>query len=45
MSLRFKVYSLVAILALLGGGFYIYKTKPAMVRIHCSSQSDRRSEG
>jgi membrane fusion protein (multidrug efflux system) len=28
MSLRFKVYSLVAVLALLGGGFYIYKTKP-----------------
>ena len=29
MSLRLKVYSFVAILAIVGGGAYIYKTKPA----------------
>jgi membrane fusion protein (multidrug efflux system) len=29
MSLRLKVYGLIAILALAGGGFYFYKTKPA----------------
>ena len=29
MSLRLKVYSFVAVLAIVGGGAYIYKTKPA----------------
>jgi membrane fusion protein (multidrug efflux system) len=29
MSLRFKVYGLIALLALAGGGYYSYKTKPA----------------
>lgn len=29
MSLRFKVYSLLGLLALVGGATYIYKTKPA----------------
>ena len=29
MSLRLKVYGLVALLALAGGGYYVYKTKPA----------------
>ena len=29
MSLRLKVYGLLAVLALAGGGAYLYKTKPA----------------
>jgi RND family efflux transporter MFP subunit len=29
MSLRLKVYGLLAVVALLGGGFYVYKTKPS----------------
>jgi RND family efflux transporter MFP subunit len=29
MSLRFKVYGLLALLALAGGGYYVYKSKPA----------------
>ena len=29
MSLRLKVYGLLAVLAFAGGGDYVYKTKPA----------------
>ena len=29
MSLRLKVYGIIALLALAGGGYYCYKTKPA----------------
>ena len=29
MSLRVKVYGLLAVLAILGAGEYVYKTKPA----------------
>ena len=40
MSLRLKVYGLIALLALAGGGYYCYKTKPAWFSSVAQAKAD-----
>ena len=40
MSLRLKVYGLLVFVALLGGGFYVYKTKPAWLGVSVAQAKD-----
>lgn len=48
MSLRLKVYGLLAVLALAGGGLYVYKKKPAWLGVVAqakdSGQKDKKTE-
>jgi len=40
MSLRLKVYGIIALLALAGGGYYCYKTKPAWFSSVAQAKAD-----
>src|SRR3954467_1426329 len=45
MSLRLKVYGLVAVLALAGGGAYVYKTKPAWLGLVAQANGPDAQKG